>query len=94
MPLQRRLPKRGFKNPNRKDYEVVNLATIARKFTAGEEVNAETLLSKRLIRKKGIRIKILGNGEVDFPVRITAHSISSKAKEIVEKAGGTVTLVE
>ena len=94
MPLQRRLPKRGFKNPSRKDYEVVNLATIARKFTEGEEVNPETLLSKRVIRKKGARIKVLANGELGFPVKITAHSISSKAKELVEKAGGTVTLVE
>jgi large subunit ribosomal protein L15 len=94
MPLQRRLPKRGFTNPTRKDYEVVNLASIARKFVEGEEVNPETLVAKKLISKKGVRIKILANGEVSFPVKITTHSISAKAKEIVERAGGTVTLVE
>jgi large subunit ribosomal protein L15 len=94
MPLQRRLPKRGFTNRSRKDYEVVNLASIARKFAEGEEVNPETLISKKLIRKKESRVKILANGELGFPVKITAHSISAKAKELVEKAGGTVTLVE
>jgi large subunit ribosomal protein L15 len=94
MPLQRRVPKRGFKNPTRKAYEVVNLGSIAKRFVEGEEVNPETLMAKRLIRKKASRVKILANGELSFPVKITAHSISAKAKEIVEKAGGAVTLVE
>jgi large subunit ribosomal protein L15 len=94
MPLQRRLPKRGFKNPGRQDYQVVNLGTIADRFTEGEEVNPETLLSKRLVRKKGTKIKILARGEVSLPFRIKAHAISNKAKEIVEKSGGTVTLLD
>jgi large subunit ribosomal protein L15 len=93
MPLQRRLPKRGFKNPGRRDYEVVNLKDIAQRFGEGEEVNAESLRSKNLIRKKDSKIKILADGELGFPVRVTVHSVSKKARELLEKAGGTIDLI-
>jgi len=94
MPLQRRLPKRGFKNPGRETYEVVNLKDIAERFTQGEEVNAESLKAKNLVRKKDKRIKVLAYGELDFPVKVTVHAVSKKAKELLEKAGGTVTIIE
>lgn len=93
MPLQRRLPKRGFKRPNREEYEVVNLKSIAKHFAEGEEVNAETLRARRLVRKKNTRIKILADGELGFSVTMTVHAISGKAREIVEKSGGTVNVI-
>lgn len=94
MPLQRRLPKRGFKNPDRDEYEVVNLKDIAERFGQGEEVNADSLRSKNLVRKKNTKIKILADGELDFPVAVAVHAVSKKAKEILEKAGGTVSIVD
>jgi large subunit ribosomal protein L15 len=94
MPLQRRLPKRGFKNPGRVTYEVVNLKDIAERFGQGEEVNPDSLKTKSLVRKKNSKIKILAYGELDFPVTVTVHAVSKKAKELLEKAGGKVTIVE
>jgi large subunit ribosomal protein L15 len=94
MPLQRRLPKRGFKRPDREEYTVVSLKSIVERFAEGEEVNPDTLGSKRLIRKKDARIKILASEGVSVPFKITTHAISSKAKEIVEKSGGTVELLD
>jgi large subunit ribosomal protein L15 len=94
MPLQRRLPKRGFKNPCREEYEIVNLGDIARKFNQGDEVNAESLRSKRLVRRKNAKVKILAEGEVGFPVKVTVNAVSKKARESLEKAGGTVNIVD
>jgi large subunit ribosomal protein L15 len=94
MPLQRRLPKRGFKRPDRDDYEVVNLKDIAERFARGDEVNPESLRSKKLVRRKDTKIKILADGELDFPVTVAVHAVSEKAREALEKAGGTVTLVK
>ena len=93
MPLQRRLPKRGFTPPHRVEYEVVNLKRIAEKFSSGDEINAETLKAKKLVRKRDARIKILADGELGFPVTVTVDAISAKAREMIEKAGGTVSLV-
>ena len=92
MPLQRRLPKRGFTPPHRVEYEVVNLKRIVEKFSEGDEINAETLKAKGLVRKRNARIKILADGELGFPVTVTVDAISAKAREMIEKAGGTVNL--
>jgi len=94
MPLQRRLPKRGFKNPTRVENQVVNLDRIAERFTVGEEVNPETLLAKRLVRRKGLKIKVLGTGEIGVALKVSAHAISAKARESIEKAGGTVNIID
>jgi len=94
MPIQRRLPKRGFKNPTRQEYEVVNLDTLASKFKEGEEVNPQTLVARRLVRDKNAKIKILGRGEISHALRISVHAISAKAREAVERCGGSVTLLE
>jgi large subunit ribosomal protein L15 len=94
MPLQRRLPKRGFKNPMRVEYEIVNLRDIAGKFAAGDEVTPETLAARRLIAKKTSRVKILAKGELGFAVKVSAHRASAGAKESIEKAGGTLTLLK
>ena len=89
MPLHRRLPKRGFKNPFRKEYEVVNLRDLGR--VEGDVVNAETLNAAGLIRSTDSRIKILGEGELDRALDVTALAFSKSAVEKIEKAGGKVT---
>jgi len=93
MPLQRRLPKRGFRSLSREEYEVVNLKRIAERFTEGEEVNPDTLRSKKLVVKNYTKIKVLGDGEVGFPLNFTVHAISAKAKGVIERAGGKVSLL-
>jgi large subunit ribosomal protein L15 len=93
MPLQRRIPKRGFKNVLRGEKQVVNLSRIAEKFAAGEEVTPDTLRAKNLVRRRG-PVKILGTGEIGIPLKVKAHAISAKARELVEKAGGTVSLID
>jgi len=93
MPLQRRIPKRGFKNVLRVEKQVVNLSRIAEKFAAGEEVTPDTLRAKNLVRRRG-PVKILGTGEIGNPHKVKAHAISAKARELVEKAGGTVSLID
>lgn len=94
MPLQRRLPKRGFTPLDKEKYAVVSLKAIAERFAEGEEVNPDTLVSKGLVRKKGARIKILASEAVSVPFKISAHAISSKAKEIVEGSGGSFGLLD
>ena len=94
MPLQRRLPKRGFKNYMRVEYEVVNLRDLSEKFAEGDEVNPESLAAKNLLARKTSKVKILANGELSFAVKVSAHAASAKAKEMIEKAGGTLTLLK
>jgi len=94
MPLQRRLPKRGFKNPMRVEYEVVNLRDIASKFAEGDQVDPESLEAKRLLDKKSSKVKILAKGELGFAVKVSAHAASARARELIEKAGGTLTILK
>jgi large subunit ribosomal protein L15 len=93
MPLQRRLPKRGFHNPFRKVYQIVNVKDLSR-FAAGAEVNLESLLEAGLVRKKSVPVKLLGGGEIDRPLKIAVHACAVKAKELVEKAGGEVRIIQ
>ena len=96
MPMPRRIPKRGFKNPNREDMPVamaINVATLDKEFDAGATVDLETLRAKGMIRKLTEYVKILGEGELTKPLTIKAHRASATAKEKVEKAGGTIELV-
>lgn len=94
MPLQRRLPKFGFKNIFRIEYAVVNLDRLDAVFEAGETVSPETLLEKGVVSKKGQPIKVLGNGELTKKLNVRAHKFSASAKEAIEKAGGTVEVIE
>src|SRR5918992_2972959 len=87
MPLQRRLPKRGFNNPFRVEVAVVNLDQLEI-FSSGSEVTPETLSQRGLIRGKNKRIKILGNGTFSKALTIRAHGFSSAAKNKIEAAGG------
>ncbi|HDP79769.1 MAG TPA: 50S ribosomal protein L15 [Spirochaetes bacterium] len=89
MPLQRRVPKRGFKNKFRTEYDVVNIGQLAKLEVS--EVTPEVLIKKRLARK-GEMIKILGNGELSKAVKVYADAFSKSAKEKIEKAGGSVVI--
>src|SRR5215472_9803593 len=92
MPLSQRIPKLpGFKNPFKKLYSVVNLSKLSR-FADGAKVDAEALLHAGLVR--GDReIKILGTGRLKRKLTVEAHAFSNSAREAIEKAGGTVTVV-
>lgn len=89
MPLIRRVPKKGFFNPFRTVYDVVNLDDIIAKGLEGE-VTPEILVSAGLVRKSDSLVKILGNGEVNKALKVKAHAFSKSAKEKIEKNGGTV----
>ena len=92
MPLQRRVPKRGFNNPFKVDVAVINLEQLE-VFSSGSEVTPDVLLEKGLVRGKNRRIKILGDGALSKALTIKAHGFSSKAKEKIEAAGGKAELI-
>ena len=91
MPLQRRLPKRGFHNLFRKRYATVNLKQIARLGEAA--VSPELLLERRLIRKLYDGLKVLGEGELTAPVSVSAHQFSRSAREKILHAGGKAEII-
>lgn len=90
-PLYRRIPKRGFKNPFKKVYEVVNLETLDK--LKMKEITPEVLRKRRIVKRK-FPIKILGMGEVSSPLRILAHSFSKSAKKKIEEAGGSTEVIK
>ncbi len=93
VPLMRRAPKRGFNNKNFKTfYAEVNVGDIEAVFSAGAEINPETLTASRLVRRK-LPVKILGDGDMTKKFSITAHAFSASAKVKIEKAGGTATII-
>ncbi len=91
-PLYRRLPKRGFTNINKVEYSIVNLDSI--ESLGLKEVTPEILIEKGLIKNNYGLLKILANGEVKSSVKISAHKFSKTAKEQIEKAGGTINIIE
>ena len=91
MPLQRRLPKRGFTNIFKKTYEIVNLDQLARVAPEGT-VTPEVMKEKGLVHKTGA-VKILGNGELSGAVTIHAHKFSKSAVEKIEKSGGKAVVL-
>ena len=93
MPLYRRLPKRGFKNPFRKEYQVVNLDRLDALFDEGAEIDKEALKAKGLIRKTDKPVKILARGEINKPLTVKVDAVSTSAKEKIEAAGGKVLLL-
>ena len=91
MPLYRRLPKRGFRNPMAQKFEVVNIEKLC-KFSPNSEVTPQKLIARGWIRGK-VPLKILGKGEINIPLTVKAHAFSHSAREKIEKAGGkAVTL--
>ncbi|MGQ9708745.1 MAG: 50S ribosomal protein L15 [bacterium] len=87
MPFYRRIPKRGFRNPRRVEFSVVNLDDLAR--LNEDNITVATLMSRRLVRK-GQPVKVLGRGEISRPITVEAHAFSSSAKQKIEQAGGKV----
>jgi large subunit ribosomal protein L15 len=92
MPLHRRMPKRGFHNPFRVTYSVLNLEEL-NVFPAGETVTPELLRAHGFIRRKTDRVKVLGDGDLTTKLAIHAHAFSASAKEKISKAGGTFEVV-
>ncbi|SHE41298.1 50S ribosomal protein L15 [Flavisolibacter ginsengisoli] len=95
MPIQRRVPKRGFKNPNRIEYKVFNLGQIEQLIEKYgiQEFSLENLYTNGLINQTD-RVKILGNGELKTKLVFKVNAISEKAKQAIETAGGSVELVK
>jgi large subunit ribosomal protein L15 len=94
MPLHRRVPKRGFHNPFRVEYEVVNLDTLATRFEAGTVVTPDLLRERGLVAGGKRLVKILGRGEVDKALTVRAHKFSGKAAEKLAAAGGNAEVME
>lgn len=93
MPLQRRLPKRGFKPPFRREWEVVNLRDLDR--IPGHEITPELLHERRLVDLgRGRGVKVLGDGKVTRKLTVRAHAFSASAQAAIEAAGGTIELLE
>ncbi len=94
MPLVRRIPKSGFSNASfATRSEFVNLGSIEKAFKAGEEVTPELLKKKNLVNKIA-HVKVLANGTLTKAVKVTAHAFSATAKAAIEKAGGSVIVIE
>ncbi|MBL0177360.1 MAG: 50S ribosomal protein L15 [Ignavibacteria bacterium] len=97
MPLHRRLPKFGFTNVNRTEYLPVNVSRLERLVETGKIadgiVTPEVLVSLGIVAKKRSLVKILGNGDITSKLTVTAHAFSESAKQKIEAAGGSTTLV-
>ena len=92
MPLQRKLPKRGFTNIFRTAYQVVNIGAIAKAFKAGETVDPAAILDRGLIKRKML-VKILGEGEITAAVTVKANSFSKSAIDKIKAAGGVAEVI-
>ena len=90
MPLSRRLPKRGFRNPFRERFIAVNLIDLCRKFSKGAIIDKEALLASGIVKKKEDGIKILAKGNIDFPIILKVAKVSQAAKEKITAAGGSI----
>ena len=94
MPLQRRLPKRGFTNIFKKAWIEVRLSTLEQNFNAGDEVNPDILRERGLIKKAKHDLVILGNGDLSKKLNVAAHRFTKSAKAKIEGAGGTAEVIE
>lgn len=95
MPLQRRIPKFGFKNINRVEYNTINVDDI-QYLVDNKKIKKDLTLDKMIelrMVKKGDLVKVLGRGKLDVPVNITAHKFSASAEKIIEKAGGKINKI-
>ncbi len=94
IPLQRRLPKRGFTNIFKKEWLEIGLAKLDENFKAGDEITPEILHERGLIKKAKHDLVILGSGEVSKALKISAHRFTKSARAKIEKAGGSVTEIK
>ncbi|MBK6389715.1 MAG: 50S ribosomal protein L15 [Saprospiraceae bacterium] len=94
MPLQMRLPKIGFRNPARQEYEILNLDQLQ---SIANRTNLDTiditLFTKEGLINPGQKMKILGRGELISPIKVSAHACSASAKKAIEEKGGTITII-
>jgi large subunit ribosomal protein L15 len=93
MPLHRRLPKRGFTNIFKKQWIEVSLDALENSFTADDEITPEVLHERGIIKKAKHDIVVLGNGEVTKALKVSAHRFTRSAREKIEKAGGTASVI-
>jgi large subunit ribosomal protein L15 len=93
MPLHRRVPKRGFHNPFRVEYEVVNLDTLEARFEAGTVVTLDLLVEQRLVSGAGKKLKVLGRGDIKKKLTVRAHKFSGTAAEKIAAAGGAAEAI-
>ena len=93
MPLQRRIPKRGFNNIFGTEMAIVNVATLDKAFNDGDVVTTEALLEKRIIRKELDGVKVLGQGEISKKLTVQANAFSETAKSKIEAAGGKAEVI-
>ncbi len=94
MPLQRRMPKRGFNNIFAKEFATVNVSELEKRFESGAIVDADALIESGAIKEVKDGIKILGNGELTKNITVKAVKFTASAKEKIEKAGGTAEVIE
>ncbi len=92
MPLKRRLPKRGFCNIFKKRFTTINIRDLTR-FEKGSVVDRQALTTSGLVKRPSAEIKVLGDGNIDYPLTLKVHSYSKAAKEKIETAGGKVEIV-
>ena len=98
-PLYRRLPKRGFKSLSKNDIAIINLSSLQKfcdnkKFDSSTPINLKTLIEKKIINKKKLKLKILGDGNLKSKLNISANFISKQAKKKIEKIGGTLNILK
>jgi len=94
MPLQRRVPKRGFSNaPFKKEYAIVNLEDLNKIIDEVDVITPDVLLQKGIVKKLKDGLKILGNGEIKKPVTIKAHAVSKRALQKIESIGGKLEVI-
>ena len=99
MPLYRRLPKRGFRNIFKKDFNIINLIQIQsfidkKKISDKDEINVELLLKKKIIKKKLSGVKVLGKGELKSKISINVNKVTKSAIKKIEKNGGIINIIE
>ena len=93
MPLQRRVPKRGFKNRFSKEQQIVNVGMLGRHFESGAVVDCAALAEKRLVRSQAVPVKLLADGESTGALTVRVQAASEAAKKKIEAAGGSVEIV-
>ncbi|MCK4544591.1 50S ribosomal protein L15 [candidate division WOR-3 bacterium] len=87
MPLQRRIPKRGFKNINRVEFQIINIGTLAEYYKENDIVTIDSMFENGIV-KRDLPVKILSRGEISIPLTVQAHAFSKSAKEKIEACGG------
>ncbi|MFW0884528.1 50S ribosomal protein L15 [Candidatus Acidulodesulfobacterium sp. H_13] len=91
MPYIRRVPKRGFRNPCREEFVVINLTTLEN--LKDSDINIDILKNNRILKKSDDKFKLLGSGEVNRKINVVCNKISKNAKEKIEKNGGTIRII-